>query len=768
MKDVSISLTSAESRIKKADILAAVINHLLSALAGFLLCRTVFSGAYLPFGVAVVAGCSTVFLPSVATGVFIGYFIPAIHTSGFRYIAAMLAVTAVKFMLAGYKKLSEKPLFCALISFVALAMSSAVTFSGINADALALTLECIVCGAAATVFSRTAFVLSKLDTGLSFEELGCLIVSVSLLLGGLNGIGVFGLSLSSVLAVTLILAALKHGGTLAGTVGAVSIGVVFFFSSKSASECFVYAVCAVIAGLVASYGKYVMLCAFFACGVICAVSGSFTDTAGTLIAEYFIGCFIFAFLPQSAGLYLGKVLTCFPQISVNNDLNQAVTMRLEAAASGLKDVKSTVDDVASRLDEINAPDFSSVLNKIQSEACAGCKLRMHCWEARKESTLDAVFIFIKHIKSEGSAGEKDFPAEFKGRCIKAENVSSVISRNYQRYSYMIAGRSRIQQIRQAVTDQFYGIAVMLSEMAREFSGDTRFDNSAALTAVSALKNIGVCADECSAPIDKYGRMKIEMKLMKSNDTVLNKRDIMKVLSLSCERDFSPPVIHKTSGETFITATERPVYKVDLGVSQKSAAGDMCGDAYSSFYDGKGHFVMLLSDGMGTGGRAAVDSAMATGLMSRLIKSGFGFDCALKILNSSMLFKSADESLATMDIASIDLYNGNTEFFKAGAAPTVVRRLGRSGKAVSTSMPVGILSDVGFDKAGIKLHSGDILLLMSDGATNDGTDWIRDEIERFKDGSAKDLADRICEYAFSRRNDGHTDDITVMAAIINRQ
>ena len=102
---------------------------------------------------------------------------------------------------------------------------------------------------------------------------------------------------------------------------------------------------------------------------------------------------------------------------------------------------------------------------------------------------------------------------------------------------------------------------------------------------------------------------------------------------------------------------------------------MCGDNYKYFNDGKGHFLMVLSDGMGTGGRAAVDGAMACGLMTRLLKAGFGYDCSLKFLNSSMLFKSTDESLATVDGANIDLFTGQVQLFKAGAAPTVIRRSG---------------------------------------------------------------------------------------------
>ena len=243
---------------------------------------------------------------------------------------------------------------------------------------------------------------------------------------------------------------------------------------------------------------------------------------------------------------------------------------------------------------------------------------------------------------------------------------------------------------------------------------------------------------------------------------------MKALSLACERDFDIPAISEVGGNIFITVSERTAYTVQLGVCQQSAFdARLCGDAYRSFNDGKGHFTVVLSDGMGTGGRAAVDGAMASGLMSRLLRAGFGYDCSLKMLNSAMLFKSTDESLATVDIVSIDLHSGAAELFKAGAAPTLLRRSGRTGKAESRSLPAGILRDIGFDRAAVKLKAGDIVLMMSDGAVSEGTDWIRDELTAWQDGSADDLAEHICNAARRRRSDNHEDDITVIALILQK-
>ncbi len=766
MKDVGI-LSSKKFNLKNSIGLAAVVYHLACALIGFLLCRAVLFEKYMPFGIAFVGAVSPTYLPSAAIGVFIGYFIPGISFSGFRYVAATLAVLAVRFVISFNKRLTASPLFAGIISATALAVTSAVAYGGMDADVPQLALEVIVLGLSTVIFSRTSSFISHIYKGLSPEELGCLMIVVNIVLAGMYRLSVFGVSLGGVLSAALILSASKYGGIIAGVSSGVSAALLSLFAGKDARICIIYAVAALSCGLVTSFGKYVEMCSFFVCAVSLSLLLDPTVQTAVFIAEMLIGCLIFVMLPKSVGIKLGKIFTCFPHISVNNDLNRAVTMRLKEAASGIKDVKETVEEVASRLEGLNTPGFSSVLSETEGEACMGCKWQTNCWQAKRENTLENIFAMIKTIKSNGTLTPSTLPEEFKGKCLRSEKFCEALTKSYLSFSSFAEANGRIQQIRQAIADQFEGIAGMLDELALDFSDGVTFDNSAALTAVTALKNIGIIADECSAPVDKYGRMQINLKLLKPNETVLNKRDIMRALSLSCERNFSPPVIKKTAGETFISMSERARLRIDIGVCQKSArAGDLCGDAYSYFSDGAGHFIMVLSDGMGTGSRAAVDSAMASSLMSRLIKSGFGFDCALSILNSSMLFKSTDESLSTMDIASIDLFSGETELYKAGAAPTVVRRSGRTGKAASSSLPIGILSEVAFDKAAIKLSAGDILVLLSDGASFDGTEWIRDETERFSTGTAQDLADRLCELAAARRNDSHTDDITVMTAIVS--
>jgi stage II sporulation protein E len=245
--------------------------------------------------------------------------------------------------------------------------------------------------------------------------------------------------------------------------------------------------------------------------------------------------------------------------------------------------------------------------------------------------------------------------------------------------------------------------------------------------------------------------------------------IMRAAENVCERDFDVPQIRRSGGEISVSLRERARLYAEVGAEQIicSSGGTMCGDSYNWFNDGKGRLIMVLSDGMGTGGRAAVDSAMATGLIARLIKAGFGFDSALKILNSSMLFKSTDESLATVDVACLDLFTGKLDLMKAGAAPTFVRRNGKTGKAQSTSLPAGILREIGFDKGQVSVSARDIILMVSDGVTGEDNEWICEELEKWGNDTAQHLSEHIAHLAREKRGGGHSDDITVIAAIISR-
>ncbi|MGN1050677.1 MAG: SpoIIE family protein phosphatase, partial [Acutalibacteraceae bacterium] len=210
----------------------------------------------------------------------------------------------------------------------------------------------------------------------------------------------------------------------------------------------------------------------------------------------------------------------------------------------------------------------------------------------------------------------------------------------------------------------------------------------------------------------------------------------------------------------IVFNERPVYDTEIGSCQHIAYnGKLCGDSINYFTDSLGNMVCMLSDGMGTGGRAAVDGNMTTSIMTKLIKAGLSPDCSLSVVNSSLMVKSEDESLATLDISLINRYTGKVDFLKAGATVTYVKKNGRIYKKDMPSLPLGILSEVKFSKDSINLSGEDMVVMISDGAYTSDDKWLQNLIKSWNESSCQELADMVVDEAIKRREKDHDDDIT---------
>ena len=752
----------------KNEMYLSFIKQIIFVLLGFISSRGSIIGEFSPFGTSLVAGVTKPYILSSAIGSIIGYIFPSSGFSGFKYISAVFAVALVRYITSGFSKIDKNSLISALIAFLAV-FTTGIAIIIDNLDlSIKVASEALLSASAAFFINKAIQIKPYKKPGLLAEELVAVCFTISILILGLIPIEIDGVSFGRIIAITIILTAAKFGGAATGALSGVLFSFVSAISLKNYSTTFpFFAAGGLFAGFFSSLGKIGTSIGFFAVAFIASVFSNDMPKAAVTVIECLISSGLFMLLPKKLLVLLGNLFLGKPEILTASGIKGALIMRLQFASEALKNVSSTVKEVSQELSRINSPSFEDVLKRDEYAACKGCSLSVHCWETHKSETVEAVMGISKAIKQPETNVKENVPENFLGRCIRFTRFAEAVNTNYSDYLAKITAESRVEEIRGVVEEHFNGISNMLNDLAGEFKYEQKLDEKATANVITTLRNMNINVIDCAASIDKYERLSVDCKVKLQKDTILNKKDIMKKLSIVCDRDFDVPCITKTEKEAFISITEKAIFYVDMGISQHSAnENSMCGDSYEYFTDGKGRLIMLLSDGMGVGGRAAVDSAMVTGLMSRLIKSGFGYDCSLKIANSSMLFKSTDESLATVDISVIDLFTGVTELYKAGAAPTIIRRKGRTAKASSTSLPAGILKDIGFDRAELSIKNNDIILMMSDGVVNEGTDWICQELENF-DGTAQELADKIALSARRRRTDNHEDDITVMAAILKK-
>ena len=171
--------------------------------------------------------------------------------------------------------------------------------------------------------------------------------------------------------------------------------------------------------------------------------------------------------------------------------------------------------------------------------------------------------------------------------------------------------------------------------------------------------------------------------------------------------------------------------------------------------------------MGKGSRAALDGSMGAGLISKLLNVGFGFDSALKVVNSALLVKSNDESLATLDIANIDLFTGKCEIYKAGAPASFIIKNSIVNKCELSSMPAGILRGIEFAKRTAVLSPSDSIVLFSDGITDLGDEWINKSLRLINGESPQKSADFLLSSALENSRGKKIDDMSVIIARMER-
>ena len=329
-----------------------------------------------------------------------------------------------------------------------------------------------------------------------------------------------------------------------------------------------------------------------------------------------------------------------------------------------------------------------------------------------------------------------------------------------------------------VTDQFEGLGELLEGLSQELCGISGYEERMMAQVREYLEHERCQLRRVDCYRDRQGRVFLQIDLEPYRVARLELERMSMDLSSVCDCAFALPQkleITETdpSGRqqraVRLRFCERAEFTAEFAASQHTCQGcRLCGDACQSFTDRRSVAHIVLSDGMGSGTAAAVDANMTVSLITKLIDAGVSYTAALKIVNSALLVKSGEESLSTIDITAIDLYTGQAHFYKAGAAPTFVRRGNRAGMVESTSLPVGILTAVEFEKSSIKLSDGDLVVMVSDGATACGSDWILSVLDHFAaDGNLQALCDDIASTARLRRNDNHDDDITVCACRITK-
>lgn len=754
-----------------SEILKVIGLQTVGVIISFMLSNSIIFEDYAPFGAAFIGAIPLGYTPISAIGTILGYMVSGV--GGFKYIGAVLLTISIRWFLSGFMGKKGGKGILAIISF--LSVSAVGIISSIMSNDTPITAiyclgDALLAGGSAYFFANAFDYVEKntFDSPLSQTELTSIIISAMLCLMAIYPITLMDISIARIIVVMVVLLSARYGREQGGAISGICAGLTLCI----ANEDMLFAAAGLafgglMAGILGHLGKFGTSVAFILSnGIVCIGTYKGQDTL-IFLYEVAIATALFIITPKVITSRVSKMFTPPAELHDADGMRENVVMRLKFASDALGDVASTVETVSDKLSKMEARDFNTVFTKTEDKVCARCGLRIYCWETSRGQTLIALLSAIKKLRNHNSVSAEELPKEFLDKCAHPNKVIEALSDNFSAFMAAEAADKRLNEVRTVISEQMDGMSQMLFELAKEFEEAYAYDPITASRLETALRASKITPTDIACQIDKYGRLSAEIRMEIPVGERVNRAILLRELSKVSDREFDIPTVTNLGSYCLLTLNEKAVYKVDFGIVHINCEGNtVCGDAASCFVDTRGRAVMILSDGMGSGGRAAVDGTMACGLMTRLIKAGFGMDCALRVVNSAMMYKSRDESLATLDVTLIDLFSGTTEFYKAGAPETIVCRKGKTIIVQGETLPAGILQDVGFDKSELMLSKGDKIVMVSDGALSEGSDWIGVELEVFKNGTATDLAHHVADYAKRRAgNQKHRDDITVITAII---
>lgn len=205
--------------------------------------------------------------------------------------------------------------------------------------------------------------------------------------------------------------------------------------------------------------------------------------------------------------------------------------------------------------------------------------------------------------------------------------------------------------------------------------------------------------------------------------------------------------------------KKPKLKISYAHTVLAKEGNLIsGDNYYIKKDYNSSYIFALSDGMGSGYNAYMESVDTLNLIKTLSGYHFRIKTILKLLEDMYELRANYDHYATLDLLSIDTANKSASLYKMGSTTTYVMHNNTLNSYQNKALPLKLdemNSSFTFD-----INSGDLIFLLSDGIT----DFVDEkEFEGLIDQSLSPdlLCNKIIDYIKTKEKSQLKDDLSLI-------
>ena len=726
--------TDKKKRVINLKGLFSVSDFVLYAIS-FMISMVSFNGEFAPFGLAIFAAVCSNRIPlgivyiATCIGTLIGF-----GANGFlSYLLTTLLFVLMTLMFRPRfeEDRNEKQklgLYIFLSTFIVQAGKMFFTMFLVY-DLLSSFVFGILTYIFYKIFANSITVIKEYGMKKAFtvEE----VMGASLLLAitfySFNGLNVFGLSISNILSIMLVLFLGWKYGMLVGATAGITIGMVLgIIGSSSPVLIASYAISGMIAGILNKLGKIGVIVGFALGNAVLTyvVNGNTVPiitireiliaSLGLLLLPKNIDIDISdivgktKFLPTTGGQIEGDKETIYKLNTVSETISEMAKSYSEVAATTVEtDEELKNDNKQSFKEEFlnNIEDFSDniLYEDIIYDDDYILDTIYNLLEEKEEITREELIKIFEDNNSYiiGINEEDERNKEIEK---DINQIVKAINHTYRINNLNMIWKQKEASNKKVLANQLGGVSKVISSLADEIEGKE--------------KNVGV-----DAHIDPQKEIKYKIEVT-SVATTKNNSEI--------------------SGDSFIQTKLR---------------------------DGK--YMMAISDGMGSGPRAKKSSSTVIKMLKRLLTTGFDKDVSIGLINSSVNLNSTEETYATIDISVFNNTTGNIEFIKNGACPTFIKSGNNVEVVKAVSLPAGIVEDIDLVVYDKDLKGGEIIVMCSDGILESNSEltnkeiWVKELLENIETDDIQRIADIILQESIDNGLGIAKDDMTILIAKVEK-
>jgi stage II sporulation protein E len=548
------------------------------------------------------------------------------------------------------------------------------------------------------------------------------LISLATLFICLSPLRVFNVvSLGRVLAVIAVMISGFKGGMAWGCASGVAFGIAM--DAQTGGEPFftaAYALAGLISGVFRKHSRLAFVITYILANATAVLRSWDNPMREAALLEVFAASVVFFLLP-------GSLLTAWQERflpssdTVSNGSSYAARcakLKAEEAAAAFNDVYAILHRNAEG--GRNDNDIATVFDVAADTVCRNCRRQALCWQQNYNDTFTIMNDTVPKMTEHGELCAEDFPLRFRDKCPDLRNFISAVNTELRALLLRRQYRSRLKERQDTLFEQYRDMSAVLYSVAEAFP-----DSGAGERAANVENRIGkflqsVNSDlKVSAFSDRNRRLHIELSgnglraFMKTDNWLRGLSE-----ATECPLSFSG----ESSGALYLLETE-PLL-VSIGIASLRKRGEqISGDNGTFFKTDEGVLCVILSDGMGSGTEAYRDSQAAVQILERFLKAGVNAETALRVLSAVMTMRGEEQiGCATVDLLTVNLWNGHAELYKYGAAPSYVRKGSAVRRVSGDSLSAGINRGVP-DRIRMYLEPGSFAVIVSDGVAGADDNWL---------------------------------------------